>query len=854
MGPMSPAVPDPVAPSPPPVEPAWTEFARAPLVPVGVAAAVGLLADRYADVPLAAELLAAVVGLAAWVGTRAREPEFAPLWLWVAAGALAAAHHHAHRHSFAPDDVGTFAPDPPTPVRLRGTLDEEPARFRPPKPDPLLATPKPETTVTVLAVTAADTPDGWKPASGRARLTVEGRLDDLHLGDAVEVVGRVWRPGPPANPGEMDYRRHLLDQRITAEVRTKRSADGVTRLEEGWRASVFGWFAAARGWGGRALAAELPHDEAGLAAALLLGDGTALDRAEWDAFVRTGVVHVLAISGQHLVVLAAFAWLVLRVAGVRRRNGAWAVAAVMIGYALLTGGRPSAVRAAVMVCVLCGGIVLRRPVIPANAFAFAWLVVIAANPTDPFTAGCQLSFLSVFVLVWGAGRWLAPRPPTPLEQLVEESRTLPEKIIRRAVRIVVAAYAISLILGMANAPLILAWQNIVSPAGVVLGPPLVLLTSAALIAGFLLLLVAPLGAWAAWPFAQVTRLSLAGCEVLVHAAEGIPGGWVYAPGPAMWWLVGFYAGVAGVVLLDGRWRLLAGAALAAWTLAGLIVSFDRPTRDELRVTFLAVGHGGCVVIETPDGRVLLYDAGTTTGPDAVRRVVAPYLWRRGISCIDEVFLSHADLDHFNGVPEMLRRFPVGRVTLTPSFAEKPSPGVAAALDALDRHGVSRRVATAGDRFAAGEVEIEVLHPPPVGPAGTENARSLVLLVCHAGHTILLTGDLEEAGQELVVRVPVAPVDVMLAPHHGAVGANARRELAGGFTPGPMAGWARPRLVVSCQEPKATAHLMAAYGPGGGVVWDTATAGAVTVRSHPSGLVAETFHTGAVRVIRRGRSP
>src|SRR5207253_8460268 len=141
-------------------------------------------------------------------------------------------------------------------------------------------------------------------------------------------------------------------------------------------------------------------------------------------------VHVLAISGQHLVVLAAFVWLLLRVLGMRRRHGAWVVMAVMIGYALLTGAKPSAVRAAVMVCVFCGGIVLRRPVVPANAFAFAWLVVVAVTPTDPFTAGCQLSFICVFVLIWGVGRWLAPRPLTPLEALIEESRTLPENLVR----------------------------------------------------------------------------------------------------------------------------------------------------------------------------------------------------------------------------------------------------------------------------------------------------------------------------------------------------------------------------------------------------------------------------------------
>src|SRR5262249_31186511 len=150
--------------------------------------------------------------------------------------------------------------------------------------------------------------------------------------------------------------------------------------------------------------------------------------------------------------------------------------------------------------------------------------------------------------------------------------------------------------------------------------------------------------------------------------------------------------VAGLALLPAPRSKRCLVAIIVWVFVGLAVSYRPRTSDELRVTFLAVGHGGCVVMETPDGRVLLYDARTTTGPDAVRRVIAPYLWHRGIQRIDEVFLSHADLDHFNGLPELLKRFDVSRVTHTPSFPDKSTPGVAAVLAALDRRGVLRRVA------------------------------------------------------------------------------------------------------------------------------------------------------------------
>ena len=567
----------------------------------------------------------------------------------------------------------------------------------------------------MLEVSAVDGTAGWQPASGRVRLSVEGRLDDLHCGDVVEVTGRLTRPEGPHNPGERDFRSFLLDRRITAALHVKRSADPVVRLEEGWRASLFGWLAAIRGWGARALERALP-DESDLATALLLGDSTALDREEWDAYVRTGVIHVLAISGQHLVVLGWFLWVVFRLCGVRRRHAAWAVALFLLAYALMTGARPSAVRSAVMVCVVCGGIILRRPVIPANTFAFAWLIVIGVNPTDPFTAGCQLSFLSVFVLIWGCSRWLRPRELTPVEQLIEETRGVPEKMLRALLRALWQAFAISTILTVVNAPLVLAWQNVASPIAVLLGPPLVVLTSIALVdrlpgadrlaAGDVACVavrsryrVVSRGVRVARsprrPRARRARLRARAFDVV--ARRFLP---ARRGGRAVRRQVGE----------EGRSRRSACGCCSGWSLG-----LQPRTSDEARITFLAVGHGGCVVIEAPDGRVLLYDTGTTAGPDAMRRVVAPYLWSRGISRVDEVFLSHADLDHFNGVPELLRRFHVARVTMTPTFSDKESPGVEAVLAALERHGVSRRTVVAGQRFNAGDVTFDVLHPPPVGP-------------------------------------------------------------------------------------------------------------------------------------------
>lgn len=843
---MASAVPSASNEAPPPA--AWHEFAAAPLVPIALAATVGLVLDRYGGLSFEVELLAAVGGVVGWIVARARGSPALP-FLWLAFAGIAAAHHHAHRNAFPPDDLGNLVGPEPTLVRVRGVLAEEPTTKLASTRDPLAGTFAKDRDSCVLRATAIETgPRVWSPASGLAALRVDRdtfdktgpALGGLHAGDLVEIVGQASRPRTASNLGEADYADFLLDRRIRAEIVVSDSDATVTRLDaRADRGHAF--VAAVRSYGATVLGERLPSQEAAVARALLLGDTAAMDRDEWDSYVRTGTVHVLAISGQHLVVLAGFAWLALRLAGVRRGRGAWVVMLLILGYTVVTGMKPSGVRATVMVAAVCGGLILRRPVRPANAFALAWLAIVAWNPTDPFSLGCRLSFLSVFVLIWAASPWLAPRPRTPLERLIDESRSVPETLIRALARIVFVAYAVTLLIAAANVPLLASDQNLISPVGVLIGPPMVLLTSISLLAGFLLILFAPLGFVAA-PFAFATEVSLAAAGWLVQSAERIPGGAVYVPGPPIWWVVGCYLLLGALILGEAAWRPRILGGLAMWILVALLIPPDRPPADELRITFLAVGKGGCAVLETPDGRCLVYDAGTTLGPAAVRRVIAPYLWARGIGRIDELFLSHADADHFNGIAELMRRFRVGTVTMTPSFADKPTAEVATALLAIEKHRVTRRIAVAGDRFSAGDARLDVLHPPPVGPPGTENERSLVIAVRFAGHTVLLTGDLENAGTERLLELPSQPAAVLMAPHHGSEKA---------LSPGLVA-WSRPRLVVASRGQTQTNSVKPGHAGLGVPIWDTRDYGAIAIRLHTSGVTTEAFRTGERLVVERGK--
>src|SRR5262249_46161402 len=144
-----------------------------------------------------------------------------------------------------------------------------------------------------------------------------------------------------------------------------------------------------------------------------------------------------------------------------------------------------------------------------------------------------------------------------------------------------------------------------------------------------------------------------------------------------------------------------------------------------------------------------------------------FLWSRRIHRIDEVFISHADLDHFNGLPDLLDRFRVGRISFTPTFSEKPIPGVPAALSAVESHHAPTRILSAGAQALAGPVTIDVVPPPASGPEGNENSRSMVLWLRHAGHSLLLTGDLEGAGLDRVLSLPQFPIDILMGPHHGS---------------------------------------------------------------------------------------
>jgi competence protein ComEC len=194
------------------------------------------------------------------------------------------------------------------------------------------------------------------------------------------------------------------------------------------------------------------------------------------------------------------------------------------------------------------------------------------------------------------------------------------------------------------------------------------------------------------------------------------------------------------------------------------------------------------------------------------------------------------LDHYNAIPELLDRFSVGVIYVSPVMFETPQPAVEELHAAIDRAGVPLRVISAGDRLqSADDVRLEVLHPPKKGVLGSDNANSILLKVEYAGRRILLTGDLESPGLDDVLAEEPLDCDVVLAPHHGSMRSN----------PTGFALWSTPEQVIisgsrSLGDVPNIESVKDSYRARGAEVYHTAEDGCVQIELGTSGVRVATF--------------
>jgi len=569
----------------------------------------------------------------------------------------------------------------------------------------------------------------------------------VRAGERWRFTVRLRRPHGGANPHGFDYEAWLLERgvRATGYVRmpSRRAGDEgaqvpperlAARVPRYW---IEGFREAAR----EKIRGALPeHPYAGILVALAIGDQNAIDPGQWQLFARTGVSHLMSISGLHVTMVAGL--LAMLVSWCWRRSETLALALpaqkaaalagflAAFGYCLISGFAVPAQRTLYMVGVVAAALWFGRATSASRVLAAALFIVLALDPWAVLSPGFWLSFAAVAVIFFVAtGRAASPH------WLAQWGRV---------------QWAVTL--GLAPLLLVLFQQvSLVSPVANALAIPLVsfVITPLAL-AGAVL----PID----WPLA----LGHAILVILMATLE-----WLAALPSAVWHQHAPLAWSVPLALAGIAWMLLPRGFPARWLGAPLMVplfavSPPSPGAGELWITVLDVGQGLAVLART-EKHALLYDAGPAFNAfsDSGSRVILPYLRGEGIDSLDALVVSHDDRDHSGGAGSVLEAMPVG--VLWSSLA---------ADHALLAANAWRAPCVAGRKWFWDGVSFEFLHPRAEiasGRAARANNLSCVLRIEAPGGRVLLTGDIERAAErELVLRAPaLLPAEALLVPHHGS---------------------------------------------------------------------------------------
>jgi competence protein ComEC len=715
----------------------------------------------------------------------------------------------------------------------------------------------------VLAAEEFVTADGRVLTTGQVRVSVEALDLKLALGGRVQVTGRLYGLSGPRNPGETDWSQFFRYQGIDAGMAVEGAAHVAVLPDPpgAWHRLVSSLRGTARSLLFEPYADLDADAEVRLLDTMVLGQRRAADEKLNEAFLRAGALHMLAVSGFNVNILAVTAWwLVRRV--LRRGRVAAAVTALVaiVLFALVTEPNAPVLRATVVGVIATVGALLHRPLCLMNALALAAGFVLLLNPLELFRAGFQLSFVQVLAfvtvlpVVW---EWIFRRQPDGTPR--REAQTTVQLVIRTAQRALLGALLASLVAWVISLPLQLVHFGYITPWGwlgsLLLALPVLVATVLSLLTLTANALIPPLGLL----LGVLLRWSVDAVLWLVELFPKLPGTLVpWRPAPtwlalgtylAMLWL--FWPRRAQQVGIMQRRAVPLCVVVVTWVLWVGWTATDHSHDFALHV--LAVGNGSAMVLQAPEGPAAVFDVGTDTNTDA-GEVVAQAFQSLGGGRVELVSVSHANFDHYSGLPTLLARVPVARWATNPSFAGQDAadsplgrlrnelPPVVPAPDTL----------RAGDRRRIGDVTVEVLWPPDqTGLKLRDNDTSLVLRLTIAGHRILLTGDIEKAAlQELVRRHAAGELDlraeVLVAPHHGSVVPKATADFCAAVSP--------EVVLVSTRTPRPKLERLVAERLGTHCrVLLTRDVGAVCVRVTPAGELQIETPLAAARFTNRPSS-
>ncbi len=827
-----------------PAEPfAGWRLSPAPLLPVAAGMAVGIVLDRWVGLPTVYAVLAVVVAGGALLVVR-RHWLIRPAAVAMAGVALGGVLHDNAFRRIPPDHIVRYTADEPVLATVTGTLLADPVVYQRSGGHFARWTHGRLRTRLLIDVDAIAGKDGPIGVTGLLKVYVNEPVLDLGAGERIRVVGRLYRPLGPSNPGQPDWSLVWRRQGILASMSCKLAAS-IARLDDGGHPADPGGRHRLRSTLRRWLYQDVtvPDETSSLLDAIVLGQRGRVSRDLNEAFIRTGTVHFLCVSGMHVGMLAIFVWWLGTSVGLGRTAGAGVVAVVVAGYVLVAEPRVPILRAGILCLLGCIAIGIRRRTSPLNWLAAGAIVILAWRPCDLFSPGFQLSFGVVLGILL-----LSPPIHAVLTRLRLRARRVPIELedprwawpawrrwVDRALWTLGHLTVISLAAWLVGSALTAYHFQRFSPWGWInslLVWPLAMLI---VIGGFIKVVLA-----AAWPHTTVVTGPLLGWGSRLLAGwvswlDRLPWVSIDCRQPPWWWLAAYFGWLMAVAVgwrlaVRTRWLLVAGVIPLSVAIGWSLGPLERS--DELTMWVLSVGPGQVTLLDMPGQDHWLCDAGTLSGFDVGEVVAVPAFRQLGVKRIRRAIVSHANFDHYCGLLAVDDHFPVEQVVTNPYFADRARPGNAVGflLDRLDDRGIPVRTVSAGDRIDdGGQTMVEVLWPPDDLPASCPpNNRALVVRIRFGGRSILICGDIEDEPQRRLIDAGNLSSDVLVLPHHGAVVESTAEFVAA----------VNPQVVIrSGARGRQTTRAVIERLVAGRRYFDTARDGAIEVRIRPDGLEA-----------------
>lgn len=496
----------------------------------------------------------------------------------------------------------------------------------------------------------------------------------------------------------------------------------------------------------------LPQKESALAEAMITGDRDDIDAGIEELYTRAGVTHILCISGLHMSLLAFYISVILRrILHQSQRKTAAATLCICMAFLFLTGFSPSSVRAVVMISLVCLGQMIYQRHEWLNSIALAALVILLVNPLYLWSAGFQLSFLSVLGIYVGAH--VIPKGLTWYGKIGE---MMGISFFASLFGMPVAAYHFYYISTVS----VLANLVILPLSGILLG-----CTMLAALSGMIFL---PLGVFLAGPVYVIFQIYEKVCQMVTM----IPYSYVAVWKPPVIGILCFYGLVCLICFYRPQRRFRVGTAVCTSLLLVMLMG-NRLLWHRNTLAFLNVGQGDCTVLTTYDHRAIVIDGGgkynKELGENTGVTILEPYLASKGVTQIDAVFLSHLDGDHSTGILELLDDMPVEGIYVSAMKATDVQMDEQL-QEIVEKNQISLYTMKHGDMIHSTALgEMKCLFPIYEDKAAeSENERSLVLRYAYGDTSVLFTGDLEAKEELLLERNNlIEETDILKVSHHGS---------------------------------------------------------------------------------------